>query len=126
MSTPLASASTLGNPAALAKVNQLKAQPRKQGEAAFFFYDAHFKNASVKILPGEYFVDQEDLLVMTTLGSCIATCPPAGDAVRVQMRERQPEVCRDGDHSARWVDVVAADAGLDAEVLQILGSAGPM
>jgi hypothetical protein len=46
--------------------------------------------------------------------------------VRVQMRERQPEVCRDGDHSARWVDVVAADAGLDAEVLQILGSAGPM
>ena len=46
MSTPLASASTLGNPAALAKVNQLKAQPRKQGEAAFFFYDAHFKNAA--------------------------------------------------------------------------------
>ena len=74
MSTPLASASTLGNPAALAKVNQLKAQPRKQGEASFFFYDAHFKNAAVKILPGEYFVDSEDLLVMTTLGSCIAAC----------------------------------------------------
>ena len=74
MSTPLATASTLGNPAAVAKVNQLKTQPRKQGEASFFFYDAHFKNAAVKILPGEYFVDTEDILVMTTLGSCIAAC----------------------------------------------------
>jgi len=52
----------------------LKAQPRKQGEASFFVYDAHFKNAAVKILPGEYFVDNEDILVMTTLGSCIAAC----------------------------------------------------
>ena len=76
MSTPLASMPTigLGNPAAVARVNQLKAQPRKQGEASFFFYDAHFKNAAVKILPGEYFCDSEDLLVMTTLGSCIAAC----------------------------------------------------
>ena len=76
MSTPLASAATfgIGNAVAVAKVNQLKAQPRKQGEASFFFYDAHFKNAAVKILPGEYFVDTEDLLVMTTLGSCIAAC----------------------------------------------------
>ncbi len=57
-----------------ARVAQLKAQPRKQGEASFFFYDAHFKNAAVKILPGEYFVDNEDILVMTTLGSCIAAC----------------------------------------------------
>ncbi|MDL5032363.1 chemoreceptor glutamine deamidase CheD [Pelomonas sp. APW6] len=57
-----------------ARVAQLKAVPRKQGEASFFFYDAHFKNAAVKVLPGEYFVDTEDLLVMTTLGSCIAAC----------------------------------------------------
>lgn len=57
-----------------ARVAQLKAMPRKNGEASFFFYDAHFKNAAVKILPGEYFVDTEDLLVMTTLGSCIAAC----------------------------------------------------
>jgi chemotaxis protein CheD len=26
------------------------------------------------VLPGEYFVDNQDLLVMTTLGSCIAAC----------------------------------------------------
>ena len=76
MSTPLASthAINFGNPVAVARVNQLKAQPRRPGEASFFFYDAHFKNAAVKILPGEYFVDTEDLLVMTTLGSCIAAC----------------------------------------------------
>ncbi|WP_395386410.1 chemoreceptor glutamine deamidase CheD [Paucibacter sp. JuS9] len=60
--------------AGAARVAQLKAQSRKQGEASFFFYDAHFKNAAVKILPGEYFVDNEDILVMTTLGSCIAAC----------------------------------------------------
>jgi len=60
--------------AGAARVAQLKAQPRKNGEASFFFYDAHFKNAAVKILPGEYFVDTEDILVMTTLGSCIAAC----------------------------------------------------
>ena len=56
------------------RLDRLKAQPRKPGEASFFFYDAHFKNEAVKVLPGEYYVDTEDLLVMTTLGSCIAAC----------------------------------------------------
>jgi len=62
------------SPAAGTRLAQLKAQPRKPGEASFFFYDAHFKNDAVKILPGEYFVHHEDILVMTTLGSCIAAC----------------------------------------------------
>jgi chemotaxis protein CheD len=61
----LGSSSTLG---------ALKARPRRPGEASFFFYDAHFKNDAVKVLPGEYFVHDEDLLIMTTLGSCIAAC----------------------------------------------------
>jgi hypothetical protein len=52
----------------------LKSLPRKPGEASFFFYDAHFKSEAVKVLPGEYFVYDEDLLIMTTLGSCIAAC----------------------------------------------------
>jgi chemotaxis protein CheD len=52
----------------------LKARPRKPGEASFFFYDAHFRNDAVKVLPGEFYVADEDLLVMTTLGSCIAAC----------------------------------------------------
>ncbi len=61
-------------PAAGSRLERLKSQSRKPGEASFFFYDAHFKNDAVKILPGEYFVHNEDMLIMTTLGSCIAAC----------------------------------------------------
>jgi chemotaxis protein CheD len=56
------------------RLEKLKAGSRKPGEASFFFWDAHFKNDSVKVLPGEYFVHDEDLLITTTLGSCIAAC----------------------------------------------------
>ncbi len=59
---------------ARARLERLKAEPRKAGEASFFYFDAHFQNDAVKILPGEYFVHDEDLLIMTTLGSCIAAC----------------------------------------------------
>ncbi len=69
----MAFASSLAPPAG-SRLDQLKAQPRKPGEASFFFYDAHFRNDAVKILPGEYFVYNEDILIMTTLGSCIAAC----------------------------------------------------
>lgn len=62
------------SPAPASRLDKLKAAPRKPGEASFFFYDAHFKNDAVKILPGEYFVHNEDMLIMTTLGSCIAAC----------------------------------------------------
>lgn len=62
------------SPAPVSRLDKLKAAPRKPGEASFFFYDAHFKNDAVKILPGEYFVHNEDMLIMTTLGSCIAAC----------------------------------------------------
>ncbi|MGY4830416.1 chemoreceptor glutamine deamidase CheD [Sphaerotilaceae bacterium SBD11-9] len=62
------------NAAAGSRLDKLKNQSRKPGEASFFFYDAHFKNDAVKILPGEYFVYDEDILIMTTLGSCIAAC----------------------------------------------------
>ena len=56
------------------RLQRLKSASRRPGEASFFFYDAHFKNEAVKILPGEYFVHDEDILIMTTLGSCIAAC----------------------------------------------------
>jgi chemotaxis protein CheD len=56
------------------RLEKLKSAPRKQGEASFFFWDAHFRNDSVKVLPGEYFVHDEDILITTTLGSCIAAC----------------------------------------------------
>ena len=56
------------------RLERLKAQPRRLGEASFFFHDTHFGNEAVKVLPGEFFVHDEDILIMTTLGSCIAAC----------------------------------------------------
>lgn len=58
----------------VSRVSQLKAQPRKPGEASFFYADHHFQYDAVKVLPGEYFVSNEDLVIMTVLGSCIAAC----------------------------------------------------
>lgn len=52
----------------------LKAQPRRPGEASFFFWDTSFSMDSVKVLPGEFFVDDQPILITTTLGSCIAAC----------------------------------------------------
>lgn len=52
----------------------LKTRPRKAGEASFFFHDQHFKYNAAKVLPGEYFVANDDVLIMTVLGSCIAAC----------------------------------------------------
>lgn len=66
--------SALASPTAHTRLAALKAAPRKPGEASFFYYDAFFKNDAVKILPGEFFVYREDILIMTTLGSCIAAC----------------------------------------------------
>jgi chemotaxis protein CheD len=63
-----------GQVAGRSRLERLKAQPRKPGEASFFYYDSHFRNEAVKVLPGEFFVYDEDILVMTTLGSCIAAC----------------------------------------------------
>jgi len=71
-STPAPSASMLGGDPA--RLHRLKSQSRGPGEASFFFYDAHFKCEAVRVLPGEYFVDNQDTLIVTTLGSCIAAC----------------------------------------------------
>ncbi|WP_197026475.1 chemoreceptor glutamine deamidase CheD [Hylemonella gracilis] len=58
----------------VSRVDELRAQARKPGEASFFYVDHHFQYDAVKVLPGEYFVTGEDVLVMTVLGSCIAAC----------------------------------------------------
>ena len=52
----------------------LKARKSKPGEASFFYHDHHFHQDAVKVLPGEYFVTADDMMVMTVLGSCIAAC----------------------------------------------------
>ena len=57
-----------------ARLEQLRSAARSPGEASFFFWDSNFKNDAVKVLPGEFFVSDEDMLIVTTLGSCIAAC----------------------------------------------------
>ncbi|MBL8317272.1 MAG: chemoreceptor glutamine deamidase CheD [Burkholderiaceae bacterium] len=68
--TPVASAPLTRS----ARLDRLRAAPRVPGEASFFFWDANFRNDAVKVLPGEFYVSDEDLLIVTTLGSCIAAC----------------------------------------------------
>lgn len=58
----------------MSRVEHLKAQPRNPGEASFFYNDHHFQYDAVKVLPGEYFVSNEELVIMTVLGSCISAC----------------------------------------------------
>jgi chemotaxis protein CheD len=55
-------------------VQRLKSERRGAGEASFFYVDHHFNYAAVKVLPGEYFVSKDDIVIMTVLGSCIAAC----------------------------------------------------
>lgn len=38
------------------------------------YFDRQFGISAVKILPGEYFVSNRDIMLVTTLGSCIAAC----------------------------------------------------
>ena len=61
----------VGAPAGL---TALRTRPRKPGEASFFYFDHHFQFNAVKVLPGEYFVTGENIVICTVLGSCIAAC----------------------------------------------------
>ena len=60
--------------ASSASLEQLKRQPRRHGEASFFYYDPHFQLNAAKVLPGEYFVSGQEMAIVTVLGSCIAAC----------------------------------------------------
>ena len=55
-------------------LDALRQRPRREHEASFFFYDPAFERASVKVLPGEFFVHDQDVAITTTLGSCVAAC----------------------------------------------------
>ncbi|WP_353236543.1 chemoreceptor glutamine deamidase CheD [Diaphorobacter ruginosibacter] len=61
-------------------LDELRQRPVKPGQASFFFYDHHFQHNAVKVLPGEYFVTNENMLLVTVLGSCIAACLWDGQA----------------------------------------------
>lgn len=55
-------------------LDELKSRPLRAGQASFFYFDHHFQYNAVKVLPGEYYVSNENLVIMTVLGSCIAAC----------------------------------------------------
>ncbi len=38
------------------------------------YFDRNFESDAAKILPGEYFVTAESVLLVTVLGSCVAAC----------------------------------------------------
>lgn len=63
-----------GGAARDSSLDELKARPKRPGEASFFYLDHHFQHNAVKVLPGEYFVANENMVIMTVLGSCIAAC----------------------------------------------------
>jgi len=38
------------------------------------YFDTYFKTDTVKLTPGQYYVTDEDVAIVTVLGSCIAAC----------------------------------------------------
>jgi len=44
------------------------------GEARTFYFERGFSRHAVKVLPGEFFVAAEDVVLSTVLGSCVAAC----------------------------------------------------
>lgn len=38
------------------------------------YFDRHFKAHALKVLPGEYIVTDQDLMLVTVLGSCVSAC----------------------------------------------------
>lgn len=42
--------------------------------ATNLYFDKNFNHQAVKLLPGEYYVTNKDVLLVTVLGSCVAAC----------------------------------------------------
>ncbi len=45
-----------------------------QGESTTFYFERDFGKHAVKVLPGEFFVAGEDVVLTTVLGSCVSAC----------------------------------------------------
>lgn len=48
--------------------------PRPEEKATRHYFDSAFNCQAVKVLPNEYYVATEDLMITTVLGSCVAAC----------------------------------------------------
>ncbi|MFJ2990568.1 chemoreceptor glutamine deamidase CheD [Collimonas sp. NPDC087041] len=46
----------------------------EESVATHHYYDREFDSAAVKLLPNEYFVTSDDMVLSTVLGSCVAAC----------------------------------------------------
>jgi chemotaxis protein CheD len=44
------------------------------GEASTVYFERKFHRNAVKLLPGEYFVSGDDIVLSTVLGSCVSAC----------------------------------------------------
>jgi chemotaxis protein CheD len=44
------------------------------GEARTFYFERDFGKHAVKVLPGEFFVAADDVVLSTVLGSCVSAC----------------------------------------------------
>ena len=42
--------------------------------ASNLYFDNHFKRPGVKLLPNEFYMTGEDMVLVTVLGSCVAAC----------------------------------------------------
>ncbi|MEW6313470.1 MAG: chemoreceptor glutamine deamidase CheD [Pseudomonadota bacterium] len=42
--------------------------------ATNFYFDRNFNTKAVKLLPGEYYVTEREMMLVTVLGSCVAAC----------------------------------------------------
>lgn len=45
-----------------------------EGFATNLYHDRNFDSPAAKILPGEYYVTQKNMMLVTVLGSCVAAC----------------------------------------------------
>jgi chemotaxis protein CheD len=89
------------------------AQPDEHVASTLYYDGAHGKHA-VKILPGEYYVTNRDMLLVTVLGSCVSACirdPLAGVA---GMNHFMLPEARDGD------GVLSASARYGAYAMELL------
>jgi chemotaxis protein CheD len=49
-------------------------RPLVQAPSTKVYFDTTFQLAAARILPGEYHVTRDDLVIVTVLGSCVAAC----------------------------------------------------
>jgi len=54
--------------------NERSANGSRSAGAPILYVDREFNATAAKIGPGEYYVTQRDMLIVTVLGSCVSAC----------------------------------------------------